>query len=240
MPVQGVRIRDCESVQAEWLRKSAIAAGGKLFGTHGIDWAWNPREAAVYGLFLQAVDGAGLRPALAEAVRLGAKTVGLWMNAAVRAPQALEIGFDIGWQPWWMAAAVLDVPMHHEPVPTHRGLDVPEGAWQAELSLDGDWAASGSLFVPGPENGPEDPAKDRPVSPDRIRPGLAGVFDMEVLESRQRQGLGTRILRALNARAQAEGAEILVLNSTPAGERLYRKHGFELIGRGQTYWLPLA
>lgn len=231
MPVQGVRIRDCEAVQTDWLRTSAIAKGGRTFSTHGIDWAWNPAERALYGLFPERVDEAGLRPALAEAVRLGAKTVGLWSNAAVRVPQALALGFEIGWQPWWMAAAVAEVPPDDAPLATHRGLDLPEGAWSAELAHDGDWVASGSLFIP---------AQAEPAGLPPVRPGLAGVFDMYVLESRQRQGLGSRVLRALADRARTEGVQTLLLNSTPAGERLYRSHGFELIGRGQTYWLHLG
>lgn len=236
MPVQGVRIRDCESVQADWLRKSAIAKGGKTFTTRGIDWAWNPADSTLYGLFPAVVDGGSLRPALAEAVRLGAKTVGLWTNAAVRVPQALGLGFEIGRKPWWMAAAVSDVPLDLEPLPMHRGLNLPDGVWLAELEYDGGWVASGSLFVPAED----DTARDYRAKPQRIRPGFAGVFDMSVLESRQRQGLGTRILRSLAARARDEGVQTLVLNSTPAGERLHRGHGFELIGRGQTYWLQLG
>lgn len=231
MPVPGVRIRDCEAVQAEWLKQSALARGGKLFSTHRMDWAWNPAERTLSGLFPEAVDAAGLRPALAEAVRLGAATVGLWTNAAVRAKSAIELGFEIGWKPWWMAAAVADVPLIEDPLPTHRGLDLPDGAWLAELELDGEWAASGRLFTPNQKSSGR---------ADQPRSGLAGVFDMSVVESRQRQGLGTRILGALAARARAEGIQSLLLNSTPAGEHLYRANGFELIGREQTYWLRLG
>lgn len=224
-----VRIRDCELVQAEWLRQSAVAAGGKIFSTHNINWAWNPEEQSLYALFPASAEGSGLRPALAEAVRLGVKTVGIWANAAVRLPQALQLGFEAGWQPWWMAASVFEIPLDESPLTTHHGLNLAKGAWQAQIDLDGGWAASGTLFAP-----------QLGVSSDVVRSGLGGIFNMYVAQEHQRQGLGTRVLRALAARAQQESLDALVLNSTPAGERLYRSNGFELIGRGQTYWLHLG
>lgn len=227
MPGPRVRILDCESVQAGWLRQSAIAVGGKTFRTHQLEWAWNPAESTLYGFFPRAVEEAGLRPALAEATRLGAKTVGIWANAAIRVPQALKLGFETGWQPWWMTA---DISACTDDVDaalvTHQGLDLPDGAWQATVRQAEDWVGSGTVFIP-------------PHGVSASAGSLAGIFDMYVEESQQRQGIGGRILRSLMQRARSEGIQALVLNSTPSGERLYRAHGFELIGRGQTYWLHL-
>ncbi|NYE94299.1 GNAT superfamily N-acetyltransferase [Psychromicrobium silvestre] len=178
-------------------------------------------------LFPESLEPVGLRPALAEAVRLGAATAGIWSNAAVRATEALKLGFDVGWQPWWMAAPLSGFPAAEtsDGFSTEQAAGLPEGCWQAEATQNGQWLGRGRVFLPA--------ATATATAP------LAGIFDLLVLPEYQRQGLGGRLLRSLAQRAGQQGAQQLVLNSTPAGERLYRAHGFELIGRGRTYWLQL-
>ena len=65
---------------------------------------------------------------------------------------------------------------------------------------------------------------------------LAGIFDMAVEAEYRRTGLGTAMLNKLSEAAFNAGAEHLLLNATPDGQRLYRNYGFELIGKGQTWW----
>ncbi|MGA7207102.1 MAG: GNAT family N-acetyltransferase, partial [Specibacter sp.] len=86
-----------------------------------------------------------------------------------------------------------------------------------------EWAGQSFIFMP----------------PDERKKNLAGIFDMAVVPEHRRTGLGTALLDTLAATAFDAGAEHLLLNATPEGQRLYRSYGFELIGKGQTWWYHL-
>ncbi|WP_323961672.1 hypothetical protein GC088_06970 [Arthrobacter sp. JZ12] len=99
-------IAGCQRLQRAWFAALAQATGGRTFSTHGCDWIWLPARSELMLMFPTVLSGAGLRPGLAEGVRLGARTVGVWLNAAVRAPELASFGFEPGWQPWWMSAPI--------------------------------------------------------------------------------------------------------------------------------------
>jgi ribosomal-protein-alanine N-acetyltransferase len=86
--------------------------------------------------------------------------------------------------------------------------------------------------------------------PDRVA-GYAGLCSFGAEESyvqtiavapeRQRQGIGTVLLRSLLAEAHRRGARRLDLEvraDNPGAQRLYRAHGFEVIGRRRAYYQP--
>lgn len=100
----------------------------------------------------------------------------------------------------------------------------PRQAWHAETRVDGAIVGAAYSFYPSGVPG--------------LR-GLGGVFNMEVLPQFQRRGLGTALLSRASRVAAASGATRMALNATPQGYELYARRGFELIGRGQTYWLNL-
>ncbi|WP_432641421.1 GNAT family N-acetyltransferase [Arthrobacter polaris] len=97
---------------------------------------------------------------------------------------------------------------------------VPNQVWLATARSEDEWAGRSYAFLP----------------PDQGKKHLAGIFDMVVAPEQRRTGLGTALLNKLSESAFNAGAEHLLLNATPDGQRLYRKYGFELIGKGQTWW----
>ena len=66
----------------------------------------------------------------------------------------------------------------------------------------------------------------------------AGIYDVGVTPACQRHGIGRHMMHVLLDVARERGADLITLNATPAGERLYRSLGFEEAGDGQTWLLP--
>src|SRR5262249_5682639 len=67
--------------------------------------------------------------------------------------------------------------------------------------------------------------------------GVAGIYEMGVIESRRRQGIGRELLLGALQWAFDRGCRAAVLNATADGEALYRTLGFASLGLGQTWWL---
>ena len=185
--------------------------------------------------FPRAVDVAAAGEGVAAARERGACIVGAWLANDVD-PSPLEtVGFERGWEPWWMATALESMVDPEDDrvaitaeVPEYR----PEGqqllslvnaadarAWHAVARLDGHLAGRAWAFA---------------------REDIAGIYDMDVWPRYRRQGLGRALLRSLCAAACVAGAQAAVLNATPDGERLYSAEGFVRIGTGMTYWHHLA
>ena len=68
-------------------------------------------------------------------------------------------------------------------------------------------------------------------------PDLVGIWSMATVPTRQREGHGTRLLRAVLGNYALEGALTACLVSTPAGESLYRSLGFQTVEQLQV-WQP--
>lgn len=229
-----VTLADCQRTQHAWFKALAEATGGRSFATHQMEWVWLPKTREMLCMFPTSITEAGLVPALAEAQRRGALSVGVWLNAAVRAGSLAEYRFEPGFQPWWMTLP-LDLERMvtasenpdervrvNDPVGQVCVLD-PNRAWLATARVDGEIAGQAYAFMP-----PEERKKD-----------LAGIFDMSVDPEQRRTGLGTRMLEKLSETAFDAGAAHLLLNATPEGQRLFKDFGFELIGKGQTWWYHL-
>lgn len=69
--------------------------------------------------------------------------------------------------------------------------------------------------------------------------GWAGVYGAGVEENLQRRGIGTALTLEACRIARDAGITHLSLNATPAGERAYRKAGFEVIGDGRTWFTEI-
>jgi GNAT superfamily N-acetyltransferase len=67
--------------------------------------------------------------------------------------------------------------------------------------------------------------------------GVGGLFDMYVLEEERKQGIGTALARATCELAGKLGCHNVVLNATEEGEPVYRRAGFQSMGRGYTWFL---
>jgi GNAT superfamily N-acetyltransferase len=219
-----VTLADCQRTQHAWFRALAEATGGRAFSTHRMDWVWLPETRQMLCMFPTEITDAGLQPALAEAERRGATAVGIWMNAAIREGILPAYRFERGWQPWWMTRAldVETVAAATEEPDARVTLTplVPHQVWLATGRSTEEWAGRSYAYLP----------------PDQGKKHLAGIFDMMVAPEHRRTGLGTAMLQKLSEAAFNAGAEHLLLNATPDGQRLYRQRGFELIGKGQTWW----
>jgi len=66
--------------------------------------------------------------------------------------------------------------------------------------------------------------------------GAIGVYNVATIPSAQRCGFGEAVMRyALADAAREHGAERLVLQSTPAGLRLYERMGFRTVTKVAVY-----
>ena len=66
--------------------------------------------------------------------------------------------------------------------------------------------------------------------------GALGVYNVATVPEQRRQGFGESIMRHALADAQREyGMRRVVLQSTPAGLRLYERMGFQTVGRVSVY-----
>ena len=235
-----VTIAQCQRLQSAWFAALATATGGRTFSTHGCTWAWLPARSQLMLLFPEEVSPAGIRPALAEGSRLGAKTVGVWLNGAVRSTALSGLGFDPGWQPWWMAApaeraaayddnpAELSTEVPEYLGPLARELRVvrsqPRQAWHAETRVGGNVVGAAYGFYPSGVTGLK---------------GLGGIFSLEVLPAYRQRGLGTALLSRTAKAAAASGARHLAVNAAPSGSEFFAARGFDLVGRGKTFWMTL-
>ncbi|MDA1192179.1 MAG: GNAT family N-acetyltransferase [Candidatus Poribacteria bacterium] len=178
--------------------------------------------------------------------------VGCWSMSPTK-PADLDIrmlarGFQPGWHPHWMW---LDLERLNDDHPQPDGLviesvEVAErwdaeklpyyshddvetvGAWLAErprrfwkfvAKLDGKIVGQ-SGFILGP-------AED----------AIAGVYDCGVVPELRSRGIGKAVVAATCVKARELGARIAMLNATGDGERIYRRLGFESLGKGTTWWL---
>jgi GNAT superfamily N-acetyltransferase len=230
-----VSVADCEINQAAWNSAVAVAGGGEVWEDHGLRWSWQAHDGQLMLNFPRAITPAAACRGVQAARERGAHIVGAWLASDVDASSLETAGFERGWEPWWMAAALASITEPDDQrvaitadVPEHG----PEGqrllslagtpgarAWHAAARVDGRFAGRAWAFAPG---------------------DVAGIYDMDVWPAFQRQGLGRALLRQLGRSARAAGAQVAVLNATPDGERLYSAEGFSRIGTGITYWHHLA
>jgi GNAT superfamily N-acetyltransferase len=230
-----VTVADCEINQAAWNAAIALAGGGEVWDDDGLRWSWQAHD----GQLMLNFPRRSPRRRPAEVSRRHASAVhassALGWPATSTPPPLETAGFERGWEPWWMAAALQSITEPDDQRVTITA-DVreygPEGqrllsladthrarAWHAVARVDGRFAGRAWAFAPS---------------------DVAGIYDLDVWPAFQRQGLGRALLRRLGHSARAAGAQVAVLNATPDGERLYAGEGFSRIGTGITYWHHLA
>jgi GNAT superfamily N-acetyltransferase len=67
----------------------------------------------------------------------------------------------------------------------------------------------------------------------------AGIYDVEVLDEFQGQGIGTALLQRVCTFAQEQGAVLAVLAASEEGAGFYPRFGFEQLGRYPTYYYSI-
>jgi GNAT superfamily N-acetyltransferase len=226
---------ECEQNQAAWNAAVAMAVGGEVWQGDGLSWAWQPHNGHLMLSFPATVAAAAARRGVEAARARGARIVGAWLALDVDPSGLLEVGFERGWEPWWMSAELDTIPEADDPRVSitsdveeygddgRRLLSLTVGAharaWHAVARPDGRFAGRAWSFAPD---------------------DTAGIYDMDVWPAFRRQGLGRALLRAVCGSARTAGARVAVLNATPDGELLYRQEGFVRVGTGITYWHHLS
>jgi GNAT superfamily N-acetyltransferase len=230
-----VTVADCEINQAAWNAAVAVAGGGEVWEEAGLRWSWQAHDGQLMLNFPRAIASAAVSRGVEAARERGARIIGVWLANDVDASALETAGFERGWEPWWMAAALqcisepddqrvtitADVPEYGPEGQRLLSLANPPGAraWHAVARVNGRFAGRAWAFAPDT---------------------VAGIYDMDVWPPFQRQGLGRALVRRLGRSARAAGAQVAVLNATPDGQQLYCAEGFSRIGTGITYWHHLV
>lgn len=253
-----VTIAACQQLQQSWLTALAAATGGRTFATHESPWVWLPARRSLVLVYPQRISPAGIRPALAEARRLGARSASAWLNNAVEGGPLEAFGFQRGPQPIWMSAPV-QAPQDYaadaaavEPAPPEvtgpdaRELVVghghPRQAWHLGARSGGKLVGRAWVYVP--DTGAAGAGSVQPTGPaagsEAGTGKLAGIFGLAVGPASRRSGFGSALLSRAAAVAETAGADRLAVNAAPQGQELCAARGFELIGRGQHLSLVLG
>ena len=233
-------VEACEAAQTSWFTSRATVLGGQTWTDGPLLWTREGDEQNL--MFPDRIPADAVRRGVDRAREAGVRIIGAWLGTEIDTSALAAAGFERGWSPWWMTAAVADVGAPDDP--------------RIELQQDtvdytGEYAAyrdTLKLTRVRPQHtwyaAAYDDRKGRRFAGrawSHLPSGeTAGVFDMEVWPHFQRRGLGTGLLRTVVAAAATAGASNAVLNATPEGKLLYESCGFRQIGAGITWWLHLA
>jgi GNAT superfamily N-acetyltransferase len=233
-------IRAAARNHTSWMLAQTLATGGAPERHGALRWLGGRGGHATLA-FPRAVPRPGLEAMLDWCRRNGAGGVGCWVTGleptGELAARLVARGFEWGWQPHWMALDLERLPLEETDERVALVTDVPEygpGFGRALLELvrrrphrfahavarvDGAYAGHATAHVVGG------------------RLGGAGIYDVDVLPSQRRTGLGRALTLAVCRAAARAGARVATLNATGEGELLYRALGFRSLGLGQTWWI---
>jgi ribosomal protein S18 acetylase RimI-like enzyme len=246
----GDLVRAAAVNQAEWMLRTAEAAGGVVHRERGADWAASPAGAVLAFPELSPERLEGLLPQfLSAAGRSDAREASCWSLLPTEPPElgaALEaVGFREGWQAHWMAIEI--ATRARAPAPDGVEVGIAPATWKATALP---WDSEGIAAVRGRLTSAQ-PRRvwhlgawrdGRPVGHALLnvttgRLGVGGIYDMGVAPDERRRGIGRALTLAALQIAAAQGCSAATLNATPEGELLYDAVGFRSIGIAQTWWL---
>ncbi|MFJ2620185.1 GNAT family N-acetyltransferase [Glutamicibacter sp. NPDC087344] len=243
-------IASAQEALSHWHQALAVATGGKIFTTHGCSWAWQPVRRRLVLLFPESPEPAGLRPALAEGMRLGARRVEAWVNSGADASQLKAAGFSDNAQVSWHAGP-LSIPMDRWDGKIRLGNNVPEatGADGAELAVTNLWRdaapqlSSGHPALRRVEHAVARTEEGNIVGRGFAQQGLGGqlmIHALAVGSDFRRQGVGTALLHGLSRSmlnpltpAEEEEPTELLAAATPSSADFFTANGLKLLGRGR-------
>lgn len=238
-------VEACEAAQTCWYTCRAEVLGGETWRDGPLTWV---REGDGLSLmFPERIPADAVRRGVERARDTGMRIAGAWLGAEVDASALAGAGFERGWEPWWMTAAVADVGAADDPrialqqdTADYKGeyAEYRESLKLTRVRPQHSWYAAAYADRGGRSSHSRRRFAGRAWS--HLNGETAGVFDMQVWPQFQRRGLGSGLLRAVVAAAAEAGASNAVLNATPEGKLLYESCGFRQIGAGITWWLHLA
>ncbi|MEY9932923.1 GNAT superfamily N-acetyltransferase [Catenulispora sp. GP43] len=246
-------VEACEAAQTCWFTCRAAALGGQTWSDGPLLWVREGDEQNL--MFPQRIPADAVVRGVERARETGVRIIGAWLGTEVDTSALAAAGFERGWEPWWMTAAVADVGAFGAPgtsgapgYPVDPRIELQQdtvdytgehAAYRDTLKVarvrpQHSWYAA-AYDDRGSRNGRRFAGR----AWSHLSGETAGVFDMVVWPRFQRRGLGSGLLRAVVAAAATAGAGNAVLNATPEGKLLYESCGFRQIGAGITWWLHL-
>ena len=222
-------VDDAVRSHVSWMTALAGLPGGTTWADGPLHWAYDAPYGTLHALFPDTVPVDAARRGLAWAGEHGAAHVAVWSAVDVERPELVDLGFEVGWAPWWMGRSTAGVDegpvrlarraglsLHTRPSDRARQplLGRPD-TFRIEARAEGHYAGRAWGHV---------------------HDGAAGLYDMAIRAPFRRRGLGTDVVTAVLAEAARRGADRITLNATPEGAELYARCGFARIGTGRTWW----
>jgi ribosomal protein S18 acetylase RimI-like enzyme len=215
-----------------WFRRCAAGRGGSVERPGGIELAAEPPSGTIAFPGPRARSAARVDEVLRCARELGLDRLSCWSLDEDPALEARLVarGFEVGWQPHWMAMALGRLPAtggRHEVVAFQPGPDDrllpytsarPDPVHTHHLAVLVGGRTAGHVII-------------------NAWRGVAGIYNMGVANEHRRQGIGRTLTVAACRLAQGLGCSHATLNATGEGELLYRTVGFRSLGMGRTWWL---
>ncbi len=240
-----------------WIIRYTHADGGEIHQRNGATWVYTPGEGGDALIAFPELDPAHASEQLDEIIayyrrRQPLKDVIFWSTEPPR-PTDIEAmliarGFEWTWQPHWMELDmrnlrfpstvpkglrievmenaplwnVTDLPYYNRNVVLRRrarkSARIPY-VWHIAASLDGQLVGHAILHLTTGEL------------------GVAGIFDVGVVPEARNKGVGKAITFSACSLARKMGCHHAILNSTPAGEPVYKRLGFGSLGAGHVWQL---
>ncbi|HEY1479915.1 MAG TPA: GNAT family N-acetyltransferase [Gaiellales bacterium] len=213
-----------------WFARCAEASGGRAVRRGKLDVAIDGARHGTLAFPARTHVRDEIDGLLADAGTLGVRSIACWSLDEDRALGTILMarGFEIGWQPHWMA---LDLAAGgQEPTRRVEPAGPPYAADLPYVSAFPYAAEARHLAVRD---------TDEVVGHVVVNPwqGIAGIYEMGVVPALRRQGIGRALMDGAAGVARELGCTHAVLNATLEGELLYRAVGFESLGKGRTWWL---
>jgi len=232
---------------------NATALGGTIHSAEGLTYTYTRANgsAVAFPSMTEATAGAQLDAMMDYYRAQQADNVGYWSldppSPANIGAYLLARGFQPGWQPCWMSLDLntldssytrpdfLEIRADNR-IPVKGVKDLPYGGNGGALSealfraypervqrfvafREGNIVGQCCLFF---STGPN---------------GIAGMYNVGVIPSAQRQGIGRAIVIAACCFAAERGYQYVMLNANHMGRPVYEQVGFHFIGYGCTWWL---
>lgn len=157
----------------------------------------------------------------------------------------LAQGYEPGFEPWWMTrdlSAPFQRPLHSVHIASQSDIDRLAGSQVPYIMADQLETMRRLIHVPGADDVHWLVVREgRQIIGQAIvnlAGDHAGLYNVGVDPRHRQQGIGTSLTLAAMAVARDLGVHRMNLNSTPQGERMYKRLGFQRIGAGQTWNLP--
>jgi ribosomal protein S18 acetylase RimI-like enzyme len=213
-----------------WFRRGARVTGGDVERIGGIELVVDGGHGMIPFARRRERTRTNLDQVMQRIRYLNLRSVGCWSLRGDPRWGAFLVarGFVWGWEPHWMALdlnRLRDDASEHVVSAVHapyaEGVPyIPTGDELGSALHVGVWADG---FTVG----------HIAVNPWR---GVAGIYSMGVAPAYRGRGIGQAMTIGACRIAAEKGCRYAVLNATEAGERVYRKTGFDSLGWGQTWW----